>query len=153
MGAEGFAYLVGGIPAAATSSNRAKGKASSTKAAAPSDAATATASTREMARASRRRRAKVQQLGRGYEYMDLDDDLSFEGAANQHQQAASSVASDRGAGMLGFSGTADKTDAEKAAGLTTLAGDTFGGSPTMPMMPNSWSPGTDEPDTENGDDC
>lgn len=66
----------------------------------------------------------VKQLGRGYEYMDLEPDVT---------------ASDQGAGTLGFAGTAQKTSAGQAAGLTTLAGDSTGG-PTMPMMPSSWDP-------------
>jgi hypothetical protein len=40
---------------------------------------------------------------------------------------------------LGFSGTLSK-GAEQATGLATLAGDGFGGGPSMPMLPNTWSP-------------
>ena len=54
--------------------------------------------------------------------------------------AASTMASDRGAGSLGFAGTAAKETAAEAAGLTTLAGDEFGGGPRMPMLPGSWDP-------------
>ena len=42
--------------------------------------------------------------------------------------------SDRGAGPLGFSGTVS-TGAAQATGLATLAGDGFGGGPSMPMLP------------------
>ena len=53
--------------------------------------------------------------------------------------------SGRGAGPLGFSGTAGKLSAGAATGLATLADDDeFGGGPRMPMMPGSW--GTDSPD-------
>jgi len=52
--------------------------------------------------------------------------------------APESASSDHGAGPLGFAGTVRK-EAVAAAGLTTLAGDEFGGGPTMPMMPGSWN--------------
>jgi PPE-PPW subfamily C-terminal region len=48
--------------------------------------------------------------------------------------------SDRGAGTLGFAGTASK-EATETAGLTTLAGDEFAGHPRMPMLPSTWDPG------------
>ena len=50
------------------------------------------------------------------------------------------VASDHGAGPLGFAGTVRKETVAAAAGLTTLAGDEFGGGPTMPMVPGTWNP-------------
>ncbi|CAM4411407.1 PPE-PPW subfamily C-terminal domain-containing protein [Mycobacterium senriense] len=68
---------------------------------------------------------------RGYEYMDLEPDLG----SNPHP--GSSVASDRGAGSLGFAGTAPAENTE-AAGLATLAGDEFGNGPSLPMLPGSW---------------
>ena len=51
----------------------------------------------------------------------------------------STTPSDRDAGPLGFSGMVSK-DAEQATGLATLAGDGFSGGPSMPMLPNTWSP-------------
>jgi PPE-repeat protein len=48
-----------------------------------------------------------------------------------------------GAGPQGFAGTATKTGAGQAAGLTTLADDAFGGGPRMPMIPGTW--GADSP--------
>jgi PPE-repeat protein len=47
------------------------------------------------------------------------------------------VASDRGAGPLGFAGTVSKGSGQ-AAGLATLPSDEFGGGPSMPMLPNTW---------------
>jgi PPE-repeat protein len=41
---------------------------------------------------------------------------------------------------LGFAGTVRNKAVEQAAGLTTLAGDEFGGGPAMPMVPGSWNP-------------
>ena len=49
-------------------------------------------------------------------------------------------ASDQGAGSLGFAGTAGRASVAEAAGLTTLAGDEFGGGPKMPMVPGTWDP-------------
>ena len=51
------------------------------------------------------------------------------------------AASTTGAGPQGFAGTATKTG--RAAGLTTLADDAFGGGPRMPMIPGTWD--TDPP--------
>ena len=61
---------------------------------------------------------------------------------------ASTVASDRGAGTLGFAGTVSK-DSTQAAGLTTLSGDEFGGGPRMPMLPNTWDLEAPEEGREN----
>ena len=66
-------------------------------------------------------------LGRGYEYMDLEPEPTV-------------VPSDRGAGPLGFPGTAAKETAVTAGGLATLADDGFGGGPRMPMTPRTWDP-------------
>ncbi|WP_432206466.1 hypothetical protein [Mycobacterium paraffinicum] len=38
---------------------------------------------------------------------------------------------------MGFAGTANK-GATQATGLTTLAGDDFGGGPALPLLPGSW---------------
>jgi PPE-repeat protein len=61
---------------------------------------------------------------------------------------APTTASDRGAGPLGFSGTVAK-GSEQAAGLATLSDDGFGGGPSMPMLPNTWTP--EVPDGEGKD--
>jgi PPE-repeat protein len=104
-------------------------------------AAIPAAAAREQPR--RRRRAKAPQLGRGYEYMDLDTGVDAE------PDADAVVASDHGAGPVGFSGTASKPGAARAAGLTTLAADTRGAGPTIPMVPETWGPEpADEADGE-----
>lgn len=66
-------------------------------------------------------------LGRGHEYMDLEDEGELVGGA-----------STTGAGPQGFSGTATKAGPGRVAGLTTLADDAFGGGPRMPMIPGTW---------------
>ncbi|OSC41055.1 PPE family protein [Mycobacterium decipiens] len=55
--------------------------------------------------------------------------------------SVSVVASDRGAGSLGFAGTAGTQSVGQPAGLMVLAGDEFGGGdPRVPMLPGSWEP-------------
>jgi PPE-repeat protein len=112
---------------------RAQRKASEPDSAAAGAAASASAS--EAQRASRRRRAAMKDPYRGYEFVDLEPDTGSPADPLEPR----SVASDRGAGPLGFAGTARKSGAE-AAGLATLAGDEFGGGPTLPMLPGSWEP-------------
>src|SRR5580693_5931459 len=99
-------------------------------------AVAAVASAREPAPARRRRRAR--QRGHADEYMDMNIDVDPDWGAPSGGQT---VASDQGAGNLGFAGTARKEAAATAAGLTTLARDEFGGGPRMPMMPGTWDPG------------
>ena len=67
--------------------------------------------------------------------MDMNVDVEPDWAGPAGGRA---VASDRGAGNLGFAGTAVKETAAQAAGLTTLVGDEFGGGPRMPMVPGTW---------------
>nr|WP_265114368.1 hypothetical protein [Mycobacterium tuberculosis] len=53
--------------------------------------------------------------------------------------SVSVLASDRGAGALGFVGTAGKESVGQPAGLTVLA-DEFGDGAPVPMLPGSWGP-------------
>ena len=53
---------------------------------------------------------------------------------------ASKTASDSGAGSPGFAGTVSKAS-EQAAGLATLPSDDFGGGPSVPMLPHTWTRG------------
>jgi PPE-repeat protein len=82
-------------------------------------------------RARQRRRAT--QRGYSDEFMDMNIDVDPDWGAT------STSASDQGAGNLGFAGTLSKAS-EKASGLATLSGDEFGGGPSMPMVPGTWSP-------------
>jgi PPE-repeat protein len=100
------------------------------KGSAPDAAAVAaTSAAREAARARRRRHAKQQD--HGDEFMDMNVEVDPDWSAR---------ASDRGAGSLGFAGTAAKKAGAEAAGLTTLAGHEFGGGPRTPMLPGTWDP-------------
>jgi PPE-repeat protein len=112
------------------------------------DTAAATAAAREQVRARRRRRA--QQHGYGDEFIDMNVEVDPDwGAPPSGEPAASTVASDRDGGTLGFAGTATK-DSAQPAGLTMLSGDEFGGGPRMPMLPNTWDPEAPEGDREDG---
>jgi PPE-repeat protein len=99
----------------------------------PEAAAAAAAAAQEHRRARRRRRAGLR--GYGDEFMEMNINVDPDWGAPPEQ----AVASDQGAGPLGFAGTVRK-EAVRAAGLTTLTGDEFGGGPTMPMVPGSWNP-------------
>ena len=70
-------------------------------------------------------------------------------ARADREPVAAAVASDRGAGPLGFAGTVDKDATAEATGLATLNGNGFGGGPTMPMVPGTWDP--EVPEGEGGD--
>jgi PPE-repeat protein len=130
-GGAAFPYLVGG-PGIGTGSGMGSGaqrKAPEPDAAAAS--APAAASVSERQRARRRRRATMKDHYRGYEYADLEPH------AGPIPDPGPTVASDRGAGSLGFAGTAPVGSAA-ATGLTTLAGDEFGNGPSAPMLPGGW---------------
>ncbi len=131
-----FPYLVGG-PTIGTDTGM--GAGAQRKAPEPDSAAAAAAATtsaREQRRARRRRRAAKNEHHRGYRFEFIDSDGGPDPRV-EHEPAV--VASGQGAGPLGFAGTASR-DAADAAGLATLAGDEFGGGPSLPMLPGSWEP-------------
>jgi PPE-repeat protein len=108
-------------------------------------AATMGLSSREQARKRRRRRAALR--GYGDEFADMISDLGPEVAIPIDKRVT--AVSDTGSGPLGFAGTARRSAVtEAAAGFTTLAGDEFGGGPTMPMVPGTWD---GERSAEGGD--
>jgi PPE-repeat protein len=79
--------------------------------------------------------------GHGDEFMDMNVEVDPDwDAPTGEEPEAAPVASDRGAGTLGFAGTLRKDATSRAAGLTTLAGGEFGEGPTMPMVPGTWNP-------------
>jgi PPE-repeat protein len=99
-------------------------------------------------RGRRRRRQGAGMRGYGNEYMDMNVHVDPDWGA---PPGGETVASDRGAGPLGFAGTVRKETVTEAAGLATLSGDEFGGGPNMPMLPNTWDPegGAGEGQEEN----
>ncbi len=138
----GFPYLVGG-PTMGTSAGISA--AALRKAPEPDSVAApaAAAAARQEERARRRRRSAMRDQHRGYrfEFVDPEWDTDEEPAFD----AARAVASDRGAGALGFAGTTCREVA--AAGWATLPGGEFGGGPAAPMVPGTW--GRDRIDNEN----
>jgi len=138
--AAAYPYLVGG-PGIGTGSGISSGaQRKSPELDSAAAAAAAAASAREQRRARRRRRATMTDHYRGYEFMDLEPDSATEPDPFVNPATlATSAASDRGAGALGFAATAPK-DAVAAAGLTTLADDGLGTGPSTPMVPGTWDP-------------
>jgi PPE-repeat protein len=135
-GAEGpgFPYLAGGGPGVGAGAPMPAGTVVPKKAPEASAASVAAAvSTTETARARRRQRSAMHDHGN--EFMDLDADLGADDS--EPQQVPATTASDHGAGVLGFSGTAHKTVGAAASGLTTLPGGEFGSGPTEPMTPHT----------------
>ncbi|ORB49823.1 hypothetical protein BST43_22725 [Mycobacteroides saopaulense] len=136
-----FPYAVGGGPrlgaATALASQARTGASASARASTREQSATATTAA---ARQARRRRDRSKQEGRAVEYMDMD------AAPTPGSQASTGVrASGRGAGPIGFTGTASRTGLA-ATGLATLSrDDDFGEGARAPMIPNTWDPdGADE---------
>ncbi len=107
-------------------------------------AAAAAAATRGQSRARRRRRSELRDYGD--EFLDMDSDSGFGPSTGDH----GAQASERGAGTLGFAGTATKERRVRAVGLTALAGDEFGNGPRMPMVPGTWEQGSNEPEAPDG---
>ncbi|HWF71330.1 MAG TPA: PPE family protein [Mycobacterium sp.] len=101
-------------------------------------AAAVGAVSRQKARARRRRRAEMRDYAD--EFADIDSDL---GPGTEPEEAPV-LASGQSAGSLGFVGTVHKDTAADAAGLAMLSGNGFGGGPSMPMVPGTWSPDTPE---------
>jgi PPE-repeat protein len=124
-----YMYMVGDLGAAAQQAAGLKKRAKKTAAEIAEIPAVA-ALPDEKQPIKRRRKAKAAMLGRGYEYMDLDQELTV-------------TASDRDAGALGFSGSAAREGAAEPGGLATLARDQFGGELTVPMLPTTWNPDLD----------
>ncbi len=119
-----YPYVVGPPGGAAGSTMRLRTAAVTGVAKPAAAAAAAAAETPERARRHRRPRAQLIDRGFRHEYPDTESD-------------AAALASDSGAGAMGFPGTAHQAVAE-AAGLATLTGDAPGSGPDMPMLPGSW---------------
>ena len=139
VGVEGAAYpyLVGGPTVGASTG---MGTGAQRKAPEPdiaAAAAVAAAAGQEKKKARRRLRAGMR--GYGDEFMDMNVEVEPDwGARSGAELVASTVASDRGAGNLGFAGAAHKETVAGAAGLTTMPGDEFGGGPSVPLVPGTW---------------
>jgi PPE-repeat protein len=137
--APGFGYLVGGIGPddgpGPTLIDRDETKA---PASAIPAAAAVGAVGRDKARSRRRRRGEMRDHADEFADMNVEVDPQW-GAQADREPVASTVASDRGAGPLGFAGTVSH-GSEQATGLATLSGNGFGDGPKMPMVPGTWDP-------------
>ncbi|OIN82608.1 hypothetical protein BMG05_01565 [Mycobacterium malmoense] len=132
---EDFSYLVGGLTAGARRAAGAGARAKKLPELDGAQAPAAAAPGEERAPDGPRRRVKVKQLGRGYEYMDVEPEPA---------------AVPSGAGSSGFAGTPPKQRPKRsptaAAGLITLPDDGFGGGPLTPRMPGTWGDDPASPD-------
>ncbi len=107
-------------------------------------AAVSVAAARERARVRRRRRAKLRGYGDEFMEMNVEVDPDWDAPPGE-TPVASTVASDQRAGPLGFAGAVRKGAVSETAGLTTLAGDEFGGGPSVPLVPGTWADEHDRP--------
>jgi PPE-repeat protein len=125
-------YVVGGPTIGSGMGTKAKTQEPTSRGASKASeaAAAAAAAAKDPARTRRRRRSLISDHADEFADMNVDVDPDW---------GASTEASARGAGPLGFSGTVSKSG-EQATGLATLTDDGFGSGPTMPMLPNTWSP-------------
>lgn len=94
----------------------------------------------------RKRAAELEDYGYADAYMDYEEP----GPDPEPRREPSVTASSRGAGQMGFTGTATRSDAV-AGGLTTLASDGsgLGDGPVAPMLPGGWEP-SEAPDEPEG---
>jgi PPE-repeat protein len=101
---------------------------------AASAAAAAAASSLAKRKARRKRARPIHQR----QYADAFMDYEPEAEDTPPEPRSRMRASERGAGTVGFTGAATKSETEQATGLTELSGDSFGGGPTEPMLPGDW---------------
>jgi PPE-repeat protein len=128
-------YVVGGPTIGAGMGLQAKTQEPTSRGSSRAPAAAAAVAAAAKEPTKKRRRHRAQQYGNADEFMDMniDVDPDWGGPTN------GATASEQGSGPLGFAGTVSK-GSERAAGLATLSDDGFGGGPSMPMLPNTWTP-------------
>jgi PPE-repeat protein len=89
---------------------------------------------------ARQRRSRPGQIDPGYRYEYIQQ------GADAEAGRASVTSSDHGAGNMGLAGVAHGAGAGSAAGLNTLAGDSLGGGPRVPLLPSNWPDSTENRD-------
>lgn len=134
-----FPYLVaaGGGPPIGFDFGAKASAGSSARLKAPAESAAVAAA----AAARRRSRKRRTQQAYKHDYADatMDYDVGPDwDAPPTDGLVTAKTASDSGAGSLGFAGTVSKAS-EQAAGLAALPGDDFGGGPSLPMLPHTWT--------------
>ena len=90
----------------------------------------------------KRRRKKTADL-KDYSYADAYADYEEPDHDSGTPQEPGVRASASGAGPMGFTGTATRTESD-AAGLATLAGNELSEGPVAPMLPGTWDTGAAE---------
>jgi PPE-repeat protein len=122
----------GGGPGVGFDSTNRTGSGTGAHAKSPaSDSAAEASAARRSSRTRRRRKAQLHDHG----YADMNVEVDAEWAP---PTGGGPLASDGSAGGVGFEGGAIK-HAVREAGLTTVAGDSFGSAPTAPLLPASWT--------------
>jgi PPE-repeat protein len=125
-------YSVGSASLASALSAQAKTREPTSRGASKAPAAAAAVPSGAKVRIRTRRCQRARLHSHAHEFMDMNVDV-------EPDWTVLTAESDRGAGVLGFSGTVAK-GGEWATGLATLSDDGFGGGPSMPMLPNTWPP-------------
>src|SRR6202012_3781777 len=97
------------------------------------------------AAAAARRRSRKRRTQQAYKHDYADATMDYDvgpdwDAPPTDGLVTAKTASDSGAGSLGFAGPLSKPS-EQAAGLAALPSDDFGGGPSLPMLPHTWTQG------------
>jgi len=125
-------YIVGGPTMESWMSSQAKAREPTSRGASKApEAAAAAVAAAEKDRTRKRRRRRAEILDHADEFVDMNVGVNPDWGAP--------TASEQGAGPLGFAGTVSK-GSDQATGLATLTDDGFGSGPSMPMLPNTWTP-------------
>ncbi|PQM53444.1 PPE family protein [Mycolicibacter virginiensis] len=136
-GAETLAYLVVGGHAEGFGPSLTGRDQSRAPAAGASAAVSARApAARAPLRSRRRRRAQMKEYANATMTLGADD-------GETPDETTTPACSESGAGALGFTGTAQRSDAG-AAGLARLRGNAFGAGPAVPLLPETWDHDSDE---------
>jgi PPE-repeat protein len=141
-GTHGFAFpylvAVGGGPSIGFDSG-AKGRIiASARLRAPAESAAVAAASAARRRARKRSHQQLHRHDYADATMDYEVDPDWD-ASPPDQPVAAPMGSESGAGSLGFAGTTANVG-EPATGLATLRDDDFGGGPSTPMLPHTWTP-------------
>ncbi|MBU9762652.1 PPE family protein [Mycobacterium sp. TNTM28] len=131
---EGFSPTVGG-----------KSSASAPASGIPAAASGVAASLAARRKRRRKRGAELQDHAYADAYMDYEEPDPDPAPQPEPRVRAS----EQGAGDMGFTGTTTKSDTT-AAGLTTLAGESFDEQPVSPMLPGTWDPHEGPSDSGGG---
>ncbi|GJJ20938.1 MULTISPECIES: PPE family protein [Mycolicibacterium] len=139
-----YAVAGGGPEEGFSPTVRDKTSASAPASGIPAAASGVAASVAERRKRRRKRSAELQDYSYADAYMDYEDPDAGSDSAPQPRVSAS----ERGAGPMGFTGTAGKSDTT-AAGLATLGSEGLQDGPVVPMLPGTWDP-ADRPDGDEG---